>query len=260
MKTTNYEKSGMGLDSDTKNGIEQGGADRKQGGGSQQDTQKNNQQDGKTQQEDSDIGSGKGAAPKSQHKKLAVALAMSLLAGSLAVSAAPYENWSHNDYNSGYATVTHITPHYGTYVRNEERSGCETTYGYGNHYRNRYDDNDHNHNTRNGIVGAVIGGAIGNQFGKGDGRKAATIGGAVIGGTIGANHDRHDRYNHNYRNDYYDNDNVSYQNDEGASCRHSFVPVSYQKINGYDVQYTYQGEYGHVFTTEYPQGGYILIQ
>jgi len=35
------------------------------------------------------------------------------------------------------------------------------------------------------VVGAVIGGVLGNTVGKGDGRKAATVGGAVAGGVIG---------------------------------------------------------------------------
>lgn len=35
------------------------------------------------------------------------------------------------------------------------------------------------------VVGALVGGAIGNQFGKGDGRRAATVAGAVIGGVAG---------------------------------------------------------------------------
>jgi uncharacterized protein YcfJ len=40
------------------------------------------------------------------------------------------------------------------------------------------------------VLGAVVGGALGNQVGKGDGRKAATIGGALIGGLVGNHYDR----------------------------------------------------------------------
>ena len=43
------------------------------------------------------------------------------------------------------------------------------------------------------ILGALIGGALGNQVGKGDGRKAATVGGAVIGGVIGNEVEKDDR-------------------------------------------------------------------
>lgn len=35
------------------------------------------------------------------------------------------------------------------------------------------------------LAGAIIGGVIGNQFGKGDGKTAATIAGVVIGSNIG---------------------------------------------------------------------------
>jgi outer membrane lipoprotein SlyB len=43
------------------------------------------------------------------------------------------------------------------------------------------------------VVGAIVGGALGNTIGKGDGRKAATIGGAVAGGAIGHHHDKKHR-------------------------------------------------------------------
>ncbi|MDE1174701.1 MAG: glycine zipper 2TM domain-containing protein [Parvibaculaceae bacterium] len=35
------------------------------------------------------------------------------------------------------------------------------------------------------VVGAGAGGLVGNQFGKGNGKTAATIGGAVVGGVLG---------------------------------------------------------------------------
>ncbi len=41
-------------------------------------------------------------------------------------------------------------------------------------------------NTAGGtFAGAVVGGVIGNQFGRGDGRTAATIGGVILGGIAG---------------------------------------------------------------------------
>jgi outer membrane lipoprotein SlyB len=43
------------------------------------------------------------------------------------------------------------------------------------------------------LVGALVGGALGNQIGKGDGRKAATIGGAVVGGAVGHNIEKRHR-------------------------------------------------------------------
>ncbi len=47
------------------------------------------------------------------------------------------------------------------------------------------DSGNSNGGTLGAIIGAVAGGVLGNQVGKGDGRKAATVGGAVAGGVIG---------------------------------------------------------------------------
>ncbi len=43
------------------------------------------------------------------------------------------------------------------------------------------------------LLGAIVGGALGNTVGRGDGRRAATIGGAVIGGAIGNEVEKNDR-------------------------------------------------------------------
>ena len=42
-----------------------------------------------------------------------------------------------------------------------------------------------NHVGGGAVIGAIAGGLLGNTVGKGDGRKAATVGGAVAGGAIG---------------------------------------------------------------------------
>lgn len=49
-----------------------------------------------------------------------------------------------------------------------------------------YVENDNgNGGTLGAVIGAVAGGLLGNTIGKGDGRKAATVGGAVAGGVVG---------------------------------------------------------------------------
>lgn len=45
--------------------------------------------------------------------------------------------------------------------------------------------------TLGAIIGAVAGGVLGSTVGKGDGRKAATVGGAVAGGVVGSQVGRH---------------------------------------------------------------------
>src|SRR5512141_608656 len=42
-------------------------------------------------------------------------------------------------------------------------------------------------------IGAIAGGVLGNTVGKGDGRKAATVGGAVAGGAIGHSIEKNNR-------------------------------------------------------------------
>ena len=69
------------------------------------------------------------------------------------------------------------------------------------------------------VIGALVGGAIGNQFGKGDGRRAATVAGAVIGGVAG-NEIEKDRS----RDDVYE---ISVRMDDGRR----FVLAQYE-LNG----------------------------
>ena len=45
--------------------------------------------------------------------------------------------------------------------------------------------------TLGAVIGAVAGGVLGSTIGKGDGRKAATVGGAVAGGVVGSQVGRH---------------------------------------------------------------------
>jgi len=69
------------------------------------------------------------------------------------------------------------------------------------------------------VIGALVGGAVGNQFGKGDGRTAATVAGAVIGGVAG-NEIEKDRG----RDDVYE---ISVRMDDGRR----FVLAQYE-LNG----------------------------
>ena len=74
------------------------------------------------------------------------------------------------------------------------------------------------------VAGAVIGGLVGNQIGDGSGRKAATVAGAVAGGVIGNQVDKR---------------HVGGRVTERVErqCQTTQVPVSEDKIVGYDVTY-----------------------
>ena len=74
------------------------------------------------------------------------------------------------------------------------------------------------------VAGAVIGGLVGNQVGGGNGRKAATVAGAVAGGVIGNQIDKR---------------HVGGRVTERVErqCQTTEVPVSEDRIVGYDVTY-----------------------
>jgi uncharacterized protein YcfJ len=92
------------------------------------------------------------------------------------------------------------------------------------------------------VLGAIIGGALGNQVGKGDGRKAATIGGAVIGGAIG--HDVAKNSDPNY---------------VPAGCRTVEVPRGDDRPAGFDVEYDYKGDV-YVARMPYDPGNRIRVR
>lgn len=100
-----------------------------------------------------------------------------ILAGGLVLSGCvtqPYGN--DGQYNRGYAQSSG----YGN--RQPRCQDC----GVVQEVQQVYIDNSGgNGGTLGAIIGAVAGGVLGNTIGKGDGRKAATVGGAVVGGVVG---------------------------------------------------------------------------
>ena len=80
------------------------------------------------------------------------------------------------------------------------------------------------------------------KTGKGDGRKAATIGGAVIGGMIGNNMDR--------------NNNAYEYRDNSGVVRRCRTVVDYdrgrQQVEGYEVTYRYAGQTYQAYTRYRP--------
>ena len=193
----------------------------------------------------------------------AIALAISAAAAGGAVA-------GFQDYGRGYdsrydsdnrttrsdlATVVSARPIYDRYAsQGYERQECwnERTNAYDDGYyrdaNGRLYRNGTDSNANGTLIGALIGGALGNQAGKGDGRKAATIGGAVIGGAIGNNIDRNnDAYGSNSAYQYRDNSGVV------RRCR---TVVDYDndrdQVEGYEVTYRYAGQTYHAVTNYRP--------
>jgi len=89
------------------------------------------------------------------------------------------------------------------------------------------------HKSASGMaVGGILGGVIGHQFGKGNGKKLATVVGTILGAQIG-----HNAVNGNVQS-VPQNSYTEYQ--QRCNVRHQ---VSYEEVlDGYRVTYRYKGE------------------
>lgn len=79
------------------------------------------------------------------------------------------------------------------------------------------------------LFGAILGGVIGHQFGSGSGNDAATIAGALIGASAASNSDR----GRGYRSSEYSR--------PVRRCETNYQSHQEERIDGYDVIYTYHG-------------------
>ncbi len=188
------------------------------------------------------------------------AIALALSAATAGVAVAGYQDYgrgSDSRYNDNvsrgntsrtdYAQVIRVEPSYDRYASNGyERQECwnEQTNNYDDGYyrdeNGRLYRNGRDSNANGTLIGALIGGALGNQAGKGDGRKAATIGGAVVGGLIGNKIDRN-------------NDAYEYRDNSGTvrRCRTVYEDGP-QRIDGYMVTYRYAGQTYTSYTRNRP--------
>lgn len=94
------------------------------------------------------------------------------------------------------------------------------------------------------IAGAIIGGVVGNQFGKGNGKDAATVAGAILGGSIG---------NDLGKRDY----SRSYVTTE-RRCETVNNYREKQELVGYRVKYRYNGKSFWTRTDRHP-GDYLTL-
>lgn len=144
-------------------------------------------------------------------KRLALTTTALIAGAALALPAqADPRNW--NDRSYDYARVINVRPITRTVHVDAPREVC---YGAGPRtHRSAAPE----------IFGAIVGAAIGNQFGKGKGRKLATVAGAALGGSIA--HDAKSRRG-GYRSQPY--------------CETSYGDYSEARIVGYNVKYRYRG-------------------
>jgi uncharacterized protein YcfJ len=78
------------------------------------------------------------------------------------------------------------------------------------------------------ILGGILGGVVGNQFGSGNGKKLMTAAGVALGGSLGRDAaSRHGRH--------YAHTSIETQ------CRTEYDYREEQRIDGYLVEYSYQG-------------------
>lgn len=196
-------------------------------------------------------------------KRIAVS-ALALAISAVAVGAAGAQDYGRG-YDSRYdndsrtqrtdvATVISAVPIYDRYAaQGYQRQECwdERSNAYDDGYyrdsNGRLYRNGTDSNANGTLIGALIGGALGNQAGKGDGRKAATIGGAVIGGVIGNQIDR----NNDAGSGSYD----QYRDDSGTVRRCRTVTDydnSRRQVEGYTVTYRYAGQTYTSYTTRRP--------
>jgi uncharacterized protein YcfJ len=92
------------------------------------------------------------------------------------------------------------------------------------------------------LAGAIIGGVIGHQFGSGHGKDAATIAGTMIGAAIGHGPVHRTQYSRPVER-----------------CRTSYRNQREQRIDGYDVRYTYRGQ-RYATTMPYDPGKRLKIR
>jgi len=142
-----------------------------------------------------------------------------------------YQQHAPRPVSFGYANVIRVTPVYDNEGNVAMEQQCDG-------YRPAPKDT-----TGGTVLGAIIGGALGNQVGKGDGRKAATIGGAVVGGAIG--------------HDIAKNSDPQYV---PSGCR--MVEVQQRGDDrpvGFDVEYDYKGDV-YVARMPYDPGNRIRVR
>ena len=98
------------------------------------------------------------------------------------------------------------------------------------------------------LFGAILGGVIGHQFGSGRGNDAATVAGALIGAGVAADSARNDATYHTTR-----------YTRPVRRCETNYQSHEEERIDGYDVIYSYHGR-KYATRTPYDPGKKIRIR
>jgi uncharacterized protein YcfJ len=102
--------------------------------------------------------------------------------------------------------------------------------------------------TGGAIVGGAVGAILGNTIGRGDGRRAATVGGAVVGAVLGSELARSDG-RRDYREPRYE---------EQQRCRTEYEDRYDERVSGYRVTYEFNGR-RQVTQLPYEPGRYLKV-
>lgn len=94
------------------------------------------------------------------------------------------------------------------------------------------------------IVGGAVGALIGNSIGRGEGRRAATLGGAFVGAVLGSESARRESRGPRY--------------EEVQRCQTRYEDRFDERVAGYRVTYVYAGRRG-VTRLPYEPGRYIRV-
>jgi uncharacterized protein YcfJ len=151
------------------------------------------------------------------------------------------EGWGNSrGADADFARVVDVEPLKRRIRVTEPRRQCfeETRYDERAGYRDRRDSRQA---AGSMILGGLLGAAVGNQFGRGDGRRAATVAGALIGSAIG-----HDAAQGPYESDRYRGrvDDRRYEDPRPYTVQRCDVRYDErweERIEGYHVTYEYNG-------------------
>ncbi|GAB3383820.1 glycine zipper 2TM domain-containing protein [Spongiibacter taiwanensis] len=157
--------------------------------------------------------------------------------GAVAVTAVgSYAGYNYLGKSPQYADVLSVTPVVETYFTDREECYDEVV-----QQQAAVKDKNQIAGT---VIGAVIGGVLGNQVGGGSGKKVATVAGAAAGGYAGKKVQQQQQAN----------DVVT-----TTERRCQVVQDKHEKITGYEVEYSLDGEIGTVTMDDKPSGNTIPV-
>lgn len=159
------------------------------------------------------------------------------IVGAVAVTAVgSYAGYNYLENTPQYAQVVSVEPIVETYFTDREECYDEVV--------QRQAEVKDGNQIAGTVIGAVIGGVLGNQVGGGNGKKVATVAGAAAGGYAGKKVQQNSQAKDVYTT---------------TERRCQMVQDANEKITGYEVKYTLDGETGTVTMDSKPSGNTIPV-